>query len=184
VRWAAVTALAGALLLSALLLPPVAAAGHVLALLAAWAYNLRLKDTAWSPLPYAVAFGAVPVVVAGVAERPAPAAGLVAAAGLAGVGAHLANTARDVVTDRAVGNGGAAARVGGPAARFLAVLAIGLAAAAALAWLAAPSPLVWWVLLAQVAVLAVAARARQGRWLFPTVLALAVLDTAAVVAAS
>ncbi len=36
---------------------------HLAAVAAAWAYNVRLKSTPWSWVPYAFSFGAVPSIV-------------------------------------------------------------------------------------------------------------------------
>ncbi|MGA7688949.1 MAG: UbiA family prenyltransferase, partial [Jiangellales bacterium] len=90
---------------SFMLLGWVAGGLHVVAVLAAWAYNLRLKDTALSPLPYALAFGLVPLIVVTVAGAGATAQGgapadvassslsaLAAIGAMLGAGAHLANT--------------------------------------------------------------------------------------------
>lgn len=63
VRAAALTALAACVPLS-LACGPLPAAAHLLAVAAAWAYNLWLKGTAASWAPYAIGFGAVPVFVA------------------------------------------------------------------------------------------------------------------------
>ena len=77
---------------------------------AAWSYNARLKATAASWVPYALAFGAVPSIVVlalpdgGVAPWWATAAGA-----LLGVGAHLCNALPDLEEDLARGRPRAAA---------------------------------------------------------------------------
>jgi 4-hydroxybenzoate polyprenyltransferase len=65
----------------------------------AWAYNLWLKATVLSWLPYAVSFGLVPVYVWSAAGDTAP-AWLVAGGALLGVAAHLVNVLPDLEADR------------------------------------------------------------------------------------
>jgi 4-hydroxybenzoate polyprenyltransferase len=101
-----------------------------------WAYDLGLKRTAVSPLPYAVAFGALPaasVTAAGGTPRPA----LVAAGALLGVAGHFANTVPDAAADALTGVRGLPQRVGPAASRVVAGV---LAAAAAGLALAATQP--------------------------------------------
>ena len=192
---AALVALGATVVVSVVLLGWVAGGLSVLAVLAAWAYNLRLKDTVWSPLPYAAAFGLVPLIVASVAAPtstpPGAAPGGIAVGSLAalaavgallGAGAHLANTAPDVESDRAVGRGGLAVRIGGRTARLLAVACCAAAAGLLLAVVAEPSTVLAVVLAAQVALLGVAAAWRSGRWLFPTMLVVAAADAVSLVA--
>lgn len=91
---------------------------HLLAVAMGWAYNLGLKGTALSWLPYAVAFGLLPsVVTLGLPGSPwAPWwAGL--AGVLLGVGAHLANALPDLDADERTGVHGLPHRIGGPASR-------------------------------------------------------------------
>src|SRR6185437_958950 len=70
---------------------------HLLAMGSGWAYDLLLKPTPASPLPYAVAFGLLPAVATLAAAPPYwPAAGVVAGGALLGMAAHFANTVGDV----------------------------------------------------------------------------------------
>lgn len=93
-------------------------AAHVVAVLSAWVYNLRLSRTAWSFLPYVVSFGLLPVfIVAAAPGRTWPAAWAVAAFVLVAAGAHLANGLKDADSDRAVGLGGTVQHLGERAAR-------------------------------------------------------------------
>jgi 4-hydroxybenzoate polyprenyltransferase len=76
----------------------------VFMLVAGWAYNLGLKATAFSVLPYAVGFGILPVFVTlSVEESQIPPAWVVVVAALLGVSAHFANTLPDLLEDRATG---------------------------------------------------------------------------------
>lgn len=112
-RRAALTALAACGVVSLALGLP-AAVLHLALVGAAWAYNARLKSTAWSWLPYAVAFGGLPsVATLGVPGGDALAPWWVTAGGaLLGVGAHLANVLPDLEDDAATGVRGLPHRLG------------------------------------------------------------------------
>lgn len=86
---------------------------HLLAVGSGWAYNLALKRTVFSWLPYAVAFGLLPAfVVLGLPGTPSPPGWAVLAGALLGVGAHLANVLPDIDDDLATGIRGVAQRLG------------------------------------------------------------------------
>jgi 4-hydroxybenzoate polyprenyltransferase len=77
---------------------------HLVAVAAAWSYNLGLKSTVWSWAPYALAFGLVPaVVVLALPGHPSPPVWLVGVGALLGTGAHLANVLPDLEDDRVTG---------------------------------------------------------------------------------
>ena len=93
---------------------------HVIAVLSAWAYDLLLKTTLLSWLPYVVSFGLVPAFVTyGLTPPTAPAWWLTLAAALLGAGAHLANAIPDVASDEVVGAGGVVGRIGVRSATWL-----------------------------------------------------------------
>ena len=95
---------------------------HVLSLLAAWAYNLRLSRTIWSWLPYAIAFGLVPPFITGGLEpSQSPTVWSVLVFMALGVAAHLANAAQDAATDAAYGLTSAAIGLGERRTRLLAL---------------------------------------------------------------
>ena len=76
----------------------------VFMLVAGWAYNLGLKATAFSVLPYAIGFGILPVFVTlSLEQSQVPPAWVVVAAALLGVSAHFANTLPDLLQDKATG---------------------------------------------------------------------------------
>ncbi|MFK4148858.1 UbiA family prenyltransferase [Streptomyces sp. NPDC004065] len=104
------------------LLSGVAAGAANLAVVASgWAYNLRLKHTLLSPLPYAVAFGSLPAFVTlGLPAPSWPAWWAVTAGALLGVGAHLVNVLPDIDDDLATGVRGLPQRLGPRACRRLA----------------------------------------------------------------
>jgi 4-hydroxybenzoate polyprenyltransferase len=103
---------------------------HVVNTGAGWAYNLGLKATAWSWLPYAVAFGGLPVFVA-LAAQPGswPPWWQVAAGALLGVGAHFLNVLPDLEDDEVTGVRGLPHRLGNRASRGCAVLLLAVATA-------------------------------------------------------
>lgn len=86
---------------------------HLLAVGFAWSYNLGLKRTVLSPLPYAIAFALVPVVVAAMLPgSPHPSDLLLIAGAACGVAAHFANTVGDSVEDAITGVRGLPQRIG------------------------------------------------------------------------
>ncbi len=110
---------AGALIALAAAVPLSLASGwragliHLVGVGFAWAYNLRLKATVFSPLPYAVGFGALPAfVVLGLPGHPGPPVWLVVAGVLLGVGAHFANVLPDMDDDITLGIIGLPHRLG------------------------------------------------------------------------
>ncbi len=105
---------------------------HLVAVAAAWAYNVWLKRTAWSWLPFALSFGLIPVFTAlAVPGRPTPPWWAVAAGALLGVGAHLVNVVPDLEDDAATGVRGLPHRMGARASTVVAALTM-LAATACL----------------------------------------------------
>jgi 4-hydroxybenzoate polyprenyltransferase len=151
---------------------------HLLTVGSGWAYNLGLKSTAWSWLPYAVAFGALPVFVtlAGAPGEP-PAPWVPLAGALLGVGAHLVNALPDLDDDAATGVHGLPHRLGGragPAATVVLVAAsvlIALNATGSHRWLT-------WLGLPLVVVLAAVGLRGRGRTPFRAAVAITLLDVA------
>lgn len=93
---------------------------HLVGVVAGWAYNLGLKSTALSWLPYAIGFTSLPAFVTlGLPGTPAPAWWIVTAAALVGVGAHLGNVLPDIEADLATGVRGGPQRLGPTAVRWL-----------------------------------------------------------------
>ena len=100
-----------------------AGAAHLVAVASAWAYNLGLKATLVSFVPYALSFGLVPNVVTltghGSEHRWAPWWATTAGA-LLGVGAHAANVLPDLAQDAETGVRGLPQRLGARGASWLA----------------------------------------------------------------
>lgn len=116
------------------------------------AHSLGMKRTVLSPVPWGVAFGALPLLshrAGGGAGWPVRSA--VAGAAL-GVAAHLGNAARDVDDDRATGQEGLPARLGVRVSHAVAVGLVGVAA------VSVRGPVRWFVGAGAVAVGLVAVR--------------------------
>lgn len=90
-----------------------------------WLYNLGLKSTPLSPLPYLVAFGALPVTATLARAEPRwPSALLVLAAGLIGAAAHFGNVLPDLPDDVATGVLGLPQRIGAAASTLTAAVLV------------------------------------------------------------
>jgi 4-hydroxybenzoate polyprenyltransferase len=177
-RAALLAVLACALLSLPLGLP--AAALHLALVAVAWAYNARLKSTAWSWAPYAVAFGGLPsVATLGVPGGDAWAPWWVTAgAALLGVGAHLANVLPDLEDDAATGVRGLPHRLGRQGTAFAAAAVLLVAVlVVVLAPAGAPGPLALAALAGATALAAsavgVALTRPASRWPFGAAMAVA-----------
>lgn len=156
-----------------------AAAVHLAGVAAGgWAYNLGLKGTVLSPLPYALGFASLPAFVTlGLASRPWPAWWAVTAGALLGVGAHFVNVLPDIDKDLAGGVRGLPQRLGATACRWLAPLmmlaAVGVLVAGPSGAVGAPG----WVVAATAGAVAVAGTAvrsdAESRWPFRAAMAVA-----------
>jgi len=135
VRLACAVALAATVVLS-LAVGVAAGLVHLACVACGWAYNLGLKSTAWSWLPYAAAFGGLTYVVA-LADGSLPPWWWPVGAGLLGVGAHLVNVLPDVEDDLATGVRGLPHRLG---PRLIAPVAAAVLAAASVVVLVGASP--------------------------------------------
>jgi 4-hydroxybenzoate polyprenyltransferase len=182
VRTAALLAVLACIPLS-LLSGLLAALVHMVTVACGWAYNVWLKSSVLSPLPYAVAFGAVPAfVVLGLPGSPAPPLWLVATCALLGTGAHFANVIPDLADDAATGIRGLPHRLGATGSALAAGVLLG-GATAVLAF-GPPGPVsvtgLAAVAIALVVLTAGFARGRRpgSRAPFRAVLVVAVLDIA------
>ena len=140
------------------------------------AYNLGLKATAWSWLPYAVFFGGLVVFVWLAGDGPRlPPWELPAAGALLGVGAHLVNVLPDLADDEATGVRGLPHRIGArrlPSAAVV-VLAAGSLVVALGAGLTRVTSL---VALAAVAALSAVALTGRGRVPFLAAVGIALVN--------
>jgi protoheme IX farnesyltransferase len=165
---------------------PVPGTVHLIAVASGWAYNLGLKSTVLSVLPYAVTFGLLPVfVVLGLPDAPAPPWWLPTAGALLGAGAHFANVLPDLDDDAATGVRGLPHVLGAAGSR--AAAAVFLLAASAVLASAVPIAAPLAVAVPVLAVVALAAgllagRRPNSRAPFRAVLVVAVLDVALLLA--
>ena len=156
----------------------------------AWAYDLWLKTSVWSFVPYMVSFGLVaPFLTYGLTPPQAPAGWAIVTMSLLGLAAHVANGIPDIDTDRATGSDGVVGRLGRSASGTLAVLALLAAMALLVAHLDLPSSVAIAIMVGLTAIAIVAATSAGGRYLFTVLLVLALiaalllcLDTSSVVA--
>jgi 4-hydroxybenzoate polyprenyltransferase len=156
---------------------------HLVGVAAGWAYNLGLKRTWWSWLPYAVAFGALPAFVSLAGpDGEAPPWWWPVAGALLGVGAHLLNVLPDLADDAATDVRGLPHRLG--RRRIPGVAAAVLLGASAAILLGAGVPLVLALLTALVLLgLAAVVVTRTGKVPFAAAIGIALVDVVLLVAA-
>lgn len=157
-----------------------AGGAHLLGVGAAWAYDLGLKATLLSWLPYMVGFGVLPAFVTlGLPGQPWPAWWVVLGAALLGLGAHLANVLPDIGDDLATGVRGWPQRLG--AARVAALVPLPLLAATVLLSFGAYGTASWIALGAACAV-TLAGLLRGGKAPFLAAIAVAGIDVVLLIA--
>ncbi|MGW7432308.1 UbiA family prenyltransferase [Streptomyces sp. NPDC054861] len=111
---------------------------HLAAVAAAWLYNVWLKATVLSWLPYVIGFGGLPAVVTlSLPGHPWPAWWAMTAGALLGLAAHLADALPDLADDEAAGVRGFPHRLGSAWTRR--VLPVPLVAATAVLALGPPA---------------------------------------------
>jgi 4-hydroxybenzoate polyprenyltransferase len=177
---AAVAALLVSIVLSFLLGVPSALAALTL-VAAGWAYNLGLKATRASWVPYALGFGALPAAATlALPGHPWPAWWAMAAGAVLGIAAHAANVLPDLKADKDTGVDGFFHHLGprttaiaGPILLVIASILVLLAAGQVTAWK--------WAVLAVIAGLATVGivtglRHPGSRVLFAATIALAGID--------
>ena len=186
---AASTALAATIVLS-FALGPLAAAALLIGVAAAWAYNIRLKATAWSGATYLVAFAGLPVApYVALPGHPWPPWWLPVVSALLGFGAHFANVLPDLHADAETGVRGLPHRLG-PRSGVI-VMAVALAAASVLLGVAPAGTSTLFAVAVPVAGIALAAatavaavRAPQSPLAFRLTIVIAVLDVALLLTAT
>lgn len=149
-----------------------------------WAYNLGLKATAWSWMPYAVAFSALPAVAlaaAGGGTWVLPVWWMPVVGALLGVGAHLLNALPDLADDAATGVRGLPHRLGARATRALAPLLLLAGAVVATLAPAGPVPRWGWTGLVVCVLLALVGWTGRGRVPFVAAMLLALATVAGLV---
>jgi 4-hydroxybenzoate polyprenyltransferase len=178
-----IAAAAGACLVLSLACGLASAAVHLLLVVGSgWAYNLGLKRVAWSGLPYAIAFGALPAVVTLALPDPQwPPVWMVAAGALLGVGAHLLNALPDLADDAQTGVRGLPHRLGAGRLRWLAPLVLTVASAVAAMGPVTGNAAWVWAAFGLCVVLAVVAMCGRGRVPFAAAVCIAAVDVVSLV---
>lgn len=159
-----------------------AGAVHLTGVAWAWAYDLRLKATLWSWLPYVLGFACLPAFVAlGLPGAPVPAWWIVTTGALLGAGAHLGDALPDIRDDLRAGVRGLPHRLGPRGARLL--LPVPLVSATAVLVLGPAGPpgtggLPALALAAVIALAGTVAGRHRERLAFAAAVAVAVVDVA------
>lgn len=181
-RVAVVVALVACVLLS-LACGPRSGGVHLLLVVASgWAYNLGLKGTLWSAVPYALAFGSLPAVVnLALPTEELPPAWTVLTGALLGVGAHLLNALPDLADDERTGVRGLPHRLGARRVRMLAPAVLLAASFVVVVWPGLPASPWPWVALGCCVVLAVVAMTTRGRAPFLAAIGIAAVDVASLI---
>jgi 4-hydroxybenzoate polyprenyltransferase len=149
---------------------------HVAAVAGGWAYNLGLKGTVASPVPYAAAFALLPAVATTAGDPPTwPAVGVLVAGAALGCAAHFANTVGDTDADAATGVRGLPQRIGPSRSMVVMAVLVFIAAVALLTGPWRPGPAGTAVLVAGALVAAAAIPLRDRRAFPVTVLAVALV---------
>ena len=132
-----------------------ALAAHLVFLAAGWGYNVGLKGTVVSALPYVVGFGVLPLLVTLSLAVPAIASWWAIGAGASlGVAAHFANALPDLEADRATGVVGLPHLIGARASGIVTFAALAVASGLVVFGPGAPG-VVEWVALGAEAVIVV-----------------------------
>lgn len=177
----ALLALTAAVLLSWVVAGWLGGSFHVLALALAWLYNLRLSRTAWSWLPYAIAFACAPPFLTFGLDDRSPPLWMVAAFAVIAVSAHVANALPDIADDRDSGLGGLAVRLGARRSIRLCWLLLAIGSGLVVVATAGRTPLAAAVVALAFLAGAVVARRRKRRDAsFASLLAIAAIDVAAI----
>ncbi len=162
-------------------LGPLALLAQAVFIASAWSYNLGLKNTPLSVLPYVLSFGLLPMIVTLSLPTPALAAPWALGLGaLLGVAAHFANVLPDLDDDARTGISGLPHRLGRRASGV--VIYVALSAAAALAFFGptGDTTALQWIGLVFTLLLAVAIaivlRRPPSRLLFQLIIAAAIVN--------
>jgi 4-hydroxybenzoate polyprenyltransferase len=154
---------------------------HTVFIVSAWGYNLGLKNTAISVLPYILSFGLLPMIAT--LARPVPAvasAWALALGALLGVAAHFANVLPDLDMDARTGIAGLPHRLGRGASGIVIWTSLAAGAAAAFFGPVGEKTALQWIGLALTlllaAAIAVVLRRPPTRLLFQLIIAAALVN--------
>lgn len=155
---------------------------HVFVIAMGWLYNVRLSRTVWSWLPYALAFGSMPLFLyVGLDGAPGP-WWTVAVFATVAVSAHLANALPDVEKDQSAGMDGLVIRLGVHWSTLLCWLLLALATGILVVVSVANSPGPWTAIalvIGFIAAVAFGSLSRRRSAMFLALLGVALLDIAA-----
>lgn len=160
---------------------------HLAAVGCGWVYNVWLKATWFSWLPYAAAFAALPAIATlALPQHVAPAGWVVGTGACLGVAANLTNSLPDFAGDRATGIRGLPHRIGArPSLIVAALLLVGASLLAALGPAGPASALGWTAVAVSVAVAlggpAAVWQQATSRWPFYGLVLVVGLDLAVIV---
>lgn len=147
-----------------------------------WAYNLGLKRTIYSAVPYAIAFGSLPVVVWLALPSPqVPPLWVITTGALLGTGAHLLNALPDFADDAATGVWGLPHRLGAAWVRALAPGVLVVASVVTVLAPSGPTPSWAWAALVGCLFLGLVAALGRGATPFRAAILIALIDVACLV---
>jgi 4-hydroxybenzoate polyprenyltransferase len=150
---------------------------HLVGVACGVSYNLYFKRTLFSWLPYAIAFAALPASII-IATNHTPPLWLLVCGSLLGVAAHFANVVEDIDSDRSEGIRGLPQVLGERISRATAVVALMVVAVI----LSDQTQTIWvWIVSAIGATVVLVG---SKRFVFPALMALAMLDVVMLVVAT
>jgi len=150
------------------------------------AYNVGVKASLWSFVPYALAFGALPAVVwlAATPTTGGPPVWILIVGALLGVGAHLLNVLPDLADDERHGIRGLPHRLGQRRTQLLAPALLALGTFIVVIAPAGPIPSWGWGVVVVALALAIVAGRGVGKTPFRAAIVLALLSAGSLVASS
>jgi 4-hydroxybenzoate polyprenyltransferase len=157
---------------------------HLGLVAAGWAYNLGVKRSVLSWLPYAVCFGCLPLVVSLAVRGEGVPAWMPVAGALLGTGAHLVNAVPDLEDDRVTGVNGLPHRLGARWSLDLATILLLAGSAVVVLVPAGPVGTAGLATLTLVVVLVLIGRVAPGRGAFHATIGVALVDVIALLARS
>lgn len=164
-----------------------ATVAHTIFIASAWLYNLGLKNSSLSVLPYILSFGLLPLIVTLARPVPALAAGWALGLGaLLGVAAHFANVLPDLADDARTGICGLPHRLGRGGSGIVICAALALAALLAFFGPSTPATVLQWIglvlTLACTIAIALVLRTPPRRLLFRLIIAAALVNVVLLIA--
>ncbi len=158
---------------------PIGGTAHIVAVGSAWAYNLWLKTTVVSVLPYVLSFGLVaPFLTYGLTPAQRPALWFVVTMACLGLAAGMANAIPDIDSDLTIDNGGLVARIGARGSALIAAISVAIATVLLVLHLELSPATTTVIMVLAAGAIVVGASAAHGRHLFKVVMLLGLTDAA------